>query len=61
MLSTIGQILSAPFTSTLPVLGCSLQVTATLTAVVWLAVTLKVPEPPQEVEASVLVAESVIT
>ncbi len=60
MPSATGQTLSEPLTSTLPVFGVSLQVTATVTGVVVRAVTLKDAEPLQVTLESVLLADKVM-
>jgi hypothetical protein len=53
-------MLSTPLTNTLPVFGADLQVTATLTGVVWRALTSKVAEPPHVSETSAVLADGVI-
>src|SRR6476619_3638062 len=60
MPSAVGQMLSVPLTTTLPVRGASWQDRGTCVETVWPAVTLNVFEPPQLTEPSVVTAWIVI-
>jgi hypothetical protein len=57
MPSTSGQRLGEPLIRALPVFGFSLHETATVTAVVWRALTSKLADPLQVVPLSVLVPD----
>ena len=56
MPSIVGQTFSVPLTITLPVRGASWHASGTWTDAVWPALTLKVLEPPQLSEPSVVIA-----
>ena len=60
MPSIVGQTLSVPLTTTLPVRGASWQASGTCTETVWPAVTLNIFDPPQLTEPSVVIAWIVI-